>query len=157
MNGLRIILNNRRRYVFSAGMAAVLVLLAGGANGLALVPLTVRCVPSASLDPNCTAATTYPTIQAAVTAAIAGDVVVVGPRTYHESVIIDETGHSRDHLSLPGAQAGNDGRLGRHDPTNSRTIMPGPHHRARVTAFTRVGSSTRSSLRTHFTEIRRPP
>ena len=113
---LHIMLNNRSRFVISAAMGALLVLLAGGANAGA-PPVTVRCVPNPSVNPGCTALTSYPTIQAAVTAASFGDAIFVGPGTYNESVtIIDETTHLRDGLSLFGAQAGNDARVDRHGP-----------------------------------------
>jgi hypothetical protein len=36
--------------------------------------------------------------------------------------MIDETGHSRDHLSLLGAQAGNDARADRHDSTKESIV-----------------------------------
>jgi hypothetical protein len=92
-------------------MAAVFVLLAGGANALALLPpYHVRCVPNHTINSSCTA-TDYPTIQAAVTAASSGDIVLVAPGTYHESVTIN-TGN----LSLLGAQTGNDARVGRQVP-----------------------------------------
>jgi len=121
MNRLPIMLNNRKRFVFLAAIAAVLVLLSGGANALAIVGYTVRCVPSHTINANCTA-TDYPTIQAAVTAAVSGDIVLVAAGYYNESVVIDETGHSRDHLSLLGAQAGNDARVGRHDPSKESIV-----------------------------------
>jgi parallel beta-helix repeat protein len=117
MNTLRITLNNRKRFVISAALAAAFVLLAGGANALATTN-TVRCVPTASLNPNCTAATTYPTISAALAApAVLGDVIVVGPGKYPESVTISIPG-----LSLFGAQAGNDAREDRHDPTKESVV-----------------------------------
>jgi len=121
MKRLHIMLNNRKRFVFLAAMVAVLVLLAGGANALAFVGYTLRCVPSHTINSSCTA-TDYPTIQAAVTAANPGDTILVAPGTYHESVMIDETGHSRDHLSLLGAQAGNDARADRHDSTKESIV-----------------------------------
>ena len=73
MNRLRIILNNRRRFVFLAAMAAVLVFLAGGANALGFAVYTVRCVPSHTINSSCTA-TDYLTIQAAVNAAKRGSI-----------------------------------------------------------------------------------
>ena len=117
MNRLHIMLNNRRRFVISAAIAAVLVLCAGGAN--AVTPLTVRCVTktSASPNPSCTALTTYSTIQAAVTAAASGDIIVVGPGTYTEYVTINT-----DSLSLFGAQAGKDAREDRHDSKKESTV-----------------------------------
>jgi hypothetical protein len=112
-------LNNRRRFVISAAVAAVLVLLAGGANALAAA--TVRCVTktSASPNPNCTAAATYPTISLAVAAAVGGDIIVVGPGTYNESVTISIP------IFLFGAQAGKDARYGRHDPTKESIVDAG--------------------------------
>ena len=119
---LHIMLNNRRRFVISAAMAGVLVLLAGGASALAQP--TVWCVTKTGPSPNpsCTAATTFATIQEAVSDANADDIIFVGPGTYNESVTIDETNHPRDGLSLFGAQAGNDARLDRHGP---ETIVNG--------------------------------
>jgi hypothetical protein len=108
-------LNNRKRFVFLAALAAVLVLLAGGANALA-VP-AVRCVPNVTVNPGCTASTTYPTIQAAVTAANPGDPIFVGPGKYNESVTISKGG-----LSLFGAQVGNDARTGRYDRTKESIV-----------------------------------
>jgi pectin methylesterase-like acyl-CoA thioesterase len=87
-------------------MAAVFLLLAGGANALAN---TVWCVPKASLNPACTALTTKLHIQDAVSAAASQDVIVVGPGKYNESVSITTA-----NLSLLGAQAGNDARDDRH-------------------------------------------
>jgi len=123
---LHIILNNRRRFIISAAMAAILVLVAGGANALAQP--TVWCVTKTGPSPNpsCTASTTFPTIQAAVSDAKADDIIFVGPGTYSESVTIDGTGHSRDGLSLFGAQAGNDARLDRHGPESIVNGMGNP-------------------------------
>jgi len=117
---LHIMLNNRRRFVFSAAMAAVLVLRAGGANAGFPSPVTVRCVTKTSIspNPNCTPSTTYTTISAAIGApALPGDVIFVGPGTYNESVTI-----STPTLSLLGAQAGNDARVDRHDPTKESIV-----------------------------------
>jgi hypothetical protein len=105
-------------------MAAVFVLLAGGANALAN---TVWCVPSASLNPSCTSGTTFSHIQSAVSVASAGDVVVVGPGYYNESVDIETY-----NLTLLGAQAGKDARQGRNgrwqesivDATNQTAAPP---------------------------------
>ncbi len=121
MNRLRAILNSRKRFVFLAAMAAVVVFLGGGANALAIAPYTVRCVPSHTINTSCTA-TDYATIQAAVTAAYSRDTILVAAGIYPESVTIDETGHNRDHLSLLGAQAGNDARVDRHDPSKESIV-----------------------------------
>ncbi len=110
---LYIMLNNRRRFVFSTAMAAVFVLLAGGANALAAP--TVRCVTTLSVNPSCTVA--YGTIGAAVSAASIGDTIFVGPGTYNESVTIT-TGF----LGLFGAQAGNDARVGRQNPAKESIV-----------------------------------
>jgi len=107
MISLHIMLNNQRGFVISTAMAAVLVLLAGGANAGAPPPITVRCVPNVSINPGCVVA--YSTISLAVTNALSGDAIFVGPGTYNESVTISTPG-----LSLFGAQAGNDARLDRH-------------------------------------------
>jgi parallel beta-helix repeat protein len=106
MNKLRITLKDRKRFVCPAAMAAVLVLLAAGANALA-VNNTVWTVSKASSNLTCSAPshTTCNTISAAVSAALSGDIIVVGPGKYNESVTI-----STDSLSLFGAQAGRDPR-----------------------------------------------
>jgi hypothetical protein len=114
MNKLRIMLNNRKHFLVSAALAAVLVLVAGGAK--ALIPPTVRCVPSLSVNPSCAVA--YPTISAALGApAQPGDTIFVGPGTYNESVTI-----AVGPILLLGAQAGNDARVGRHDPTKESIV-----------------------------------
>lgn len=123
MNRLRIMLNNRKRFVFLAAMGAVLLLLASGANALPFAGYRVLCVPSHTINAGCyVPVTEYATIQAAVTAANPGDTIYVAPGTYLESVTIDETGHSRDGLSLLGAQAGNDARVDRHDPKKESIV-----------------------------------
>jgi parallel beta-helix repeat protein len=95
-------------------MAVLIVLFAGGANALAN---TVWCVPSASLNPACTAATTKPHIQDAVSAASNSDVIVVGPGHYNETVLIT-TGL----ISIFGAQAGRDARVDRNNPANESIV-----------------------------------
>jgi parallel beta-helix repeat protein len=108
MNKLRIRLNARKRFVCAAAMAAVFLLLAGGANALAN---TVWCVPKASLNPACTALTTKAHIQDAVSAASPQDVILVGPGHYNETVAI-----GIPYLTIMGAQAGRDEREDRHGP-----------------------------------------
>ena len=128
---LRIILNNRKRFVFSAVLAAVLVLLAGGATALAQP--TVRCVTKTGPSPNpsCTALTTYASIHDAVNAASPFDIIVVGPGTYPESVTIPVS------LSLFGAQAGKDARVDRHDTTKESIVDASgkPHGAGHGAAF----------------------
>jgi hypothetical protein len=104
-------LNNRRRFVLSAAMGAVFVLLAASAN--AGVPaVTVWHVSKSSSNATCTiSATTCNTIGSAVSAAQADDIIVVGPGTYNELVTINTMA-----LNLLGAQAGNDARVDRHGP-----------------------------------------
>src|SRR5437763_11758768 len=51
-------------------------------------------------------AMTYPTIQAAVTAALPGQTITVDPGVYNESVIVD-----KPMITIDGAQAGVDARL----------------------------------------------
>jgi hypothetical protein len=46
---------------------------------------------------------TFKTIQAAVTAAQSNDTILVDPGTYKEQVLIDNTGHSRDNLTIEGS------------------------------------------------------
>ena len=85
---LHIMLNNRWRFVISAVLGSLIVLLAGSANALGgLPPVTVRCVPSHTINSSCSA-TDYPTISAAVGVAVSGDAILVGPGTYNESVTI---------------------------------------------------------------------
>lgn len=91
----------QRPLCISLASFAFLFIFAGSADSFAA---TVRCVPNASLDSSC-APTNYPTIQAAVTASAAGDIVLVGPGTYHEHVTVPQ-----NDLVLLGAQAGNDPR-----------------------------------------------
>ncbi len=116
---LHIMLNNRRRFVISAAMGALLVLLAGGANAGVPPPVAVRCVPNLSVNPSCAVA--YGTISLAVTNALSGDAIFVGPGTYDESVTISTPG-----LSLFGAQAGNDARVDRHGPESIVNGMGNP-------------------------------
>ena len=109
-----IMLNNRKRFVFSAALAAGLVLLAGGANALAY---NVICVPNVGVNPSCTAAPSPHTISKAVSTAAPFDIIFVGPGTYHESVTI-----STPAISLFGAQAGNDAREDRHDASKESIV-----------------------------------
>jgi parallel beta-helix repeat protein len=102
MNRLHVMLNNRKRFLFSAALAGVLVLLAGGANALAN---TVWCVPNTSISSACTSGHGHIHIQSAVYAASEGDVILVGPGTYHETVYVD-----KENISIFGAQAGKDAR-----------------------------------------------
>ena len=125
MNSLRITLNNRKRFVFSAALAAVFVLLAGGANALA-VNNNVWTVSKSSSNNTCqltpTLVTTCNNITSAVNAALSGDIIVVGPGQYNESVTIPST---KDSLSLFGAQAGRDAREDRHDLTKESIVDAG--------------------------------
>jgi parallel beta-helix repeat protein len=97
-----------------AAVAALLVLLAGGAN---LLAKTVWCVPTVNVNASCTTATTKAHIQDAVYAASAGDVIVVGPGTYNETVDVDV-----EDLSIFGAQAGQDARWGRYNPAQESIV-----------------------------------
>ena len=112
---LHIMLNNRKRFVFSAALAAAFILLAGGANALAITTWTVSKTSTNTTCSTIPLVTTCNTIQSAVTAASSGDVILVGPGTYNESVVIDESGNNRDGLTLLGAQAGRDARVGRNE------------------------------------------
>jgi hypothetical protein len=118
MNKLRIMLNNRKRFVLSAALAALLVLMVGVANALAN---TVWKVSASSSVADCSAGptpvTTCSTIQSAVNAASRGDVILVGPGVYNETV-----GIGKANLSLLGAQAGRDARVDRHDPTKESIV-----------------------------------
>jgi parallel beta-helix repeat protein len=103
-------LNNRKRFVISAALAALFVLLAGGANALATTN-TVWCVPNASVSPACTSGAGKVHIQDAVGLAQPGDVIIVGPGKYYESVTV-----LTSDLTILGAQAGKDAREDRHGP-----------------------------------------
>lgn len=117
MNLPRATLHQRISPVFMAVMAAVLVLISGGANALALLPpIHVRCVPSHTINSSCIAID-YSTIQAAVSAAWSADVILVAPGKYNESVTI-----TQNNLSLLGAQAGNDARIDRYDPEKESIV-----------------------------------
>jgi len=123
MKRLGMLLNCGKRFWFLTAMAAVLVFLSGDVTARAIIiEGTVRCVPQASVNPACTAATTYPTIQAAVTAAYPYDIIYVGPGKYNESVTINETGQSRDNLKLMGAQAGHDARFRQTYPSQESIV-----------------------------------
>ena len=119
MNRLKIRLNDGKRFLFPAALAAVWVLLMGGANALATTN-TVWTVTKSSSNPTCSRTpslvTTCNTIQSAVTAAESGptygDVVVVGPGRYNETVEVSSTGL----LTILGAQAGRDARVDRNEP-----------------------------------------
>jgi hypothetical protein len=104
-------------------LSKVSLLAAGLVFGAALpAHAAVRCVNST--DPRCTASS--PTIQAAVTAVGPGDIIIVGPGTYNESVSIPA---GKNGISLFGAKAGVD----------PRTTPVGP---ASVVDGTGTGSST---------------
>jgi hypothetical protein len=111
-------LNNRKRFVISAALAAVFAVLAGGANALAT---TVWTVSKASSNTTCSSITVPPvttcnTIGSAVGAATNGDVIVVGPGKYNESLTITVP------LSIFGAQAGKDARVDRHDSSKESIV-----------------------------------
>jgi parallel beta-helix repeat protein len=113
MNSLRITLNDGKRFLAAAGLAAVLVLLVGGANALAN---TVWCVPNTSISTACTPGDGKTHIQDAIyfsgsNVASPGDVVLVGPGYYNETVYVPVS-----NLSILGAQAGKDARLRPNDP-----------------------------------------
>jgi len=114
MNSLHMRLNDRRHFVCPAALAVLLVLFAGAANALAN---TVWCVPTVNVNASCTAASTKAHIQDAVYAASAGDVIVVGPGLYNETVYVD-----KDNLSIFGAQAGRDARWGRYNPAEESIV-----------------------------------
>jgi parallel beta-helix repeat protein len=115
MDTLRITLNDRKRFVFSAATAALLVLLAGGSNALATTVWTVSKASSNTCS-TIPLVTTCNTIGSAVSVALAGDIVVVGPGTYNETVYIYNT------ITLLGAQAGNDARVDRLDPSRESIV-----------------------------------
>ena len=119
-------MNGRKGLACSAAVIVVFVLLAGVANALAITgpkprprnsthkakvvanttgTNTVWCVPNVNVYPSCTNATTFTHIEDAVEAASDGDVVMVGPGRYNESVDVETC-----NLSIFGAQAGRDAR-----------------------------------------------
>lgn len=115
MNRLRITFDSRRHFVFLATMAALFFLLAEGANAQSL---TVRCVPKHTINSSCyVPATEYTHIQDAVNAANSGDIILVASGYYPESVTINT-----DSLSLFGAQAGNDARVGRQNTAKESIV-----------------------------------
>jgi hypothetical protein len=117
MKRLRVVLNNQKLFPLSVALAAVWVLLAGGANALG-TNNTVWTVNKASSNLICSAPSyTCNTISAAVAAAASGDIIVVGPGTYNESVAINT-----DSLSIFGAQAGRDARQRRDDPARESIV-----------------------------------
>ena len=105
--------SNLWRIWLSFRLSVVFLCLAGGANALA----AVQCVNTTS--PGCTVATTFTTIQAAVTAAVPGDLILVGAGAYHETVQVPPT---KPGLVLLGAQAGVDARTGRGTPSKESVV-----------------------------------
>jgi parallel beta-helix repeat protein len=97
-------LSNRKRFLFSAALAAVLLLLAGGGKALATTN-TVWCVPDTSISTACASGAGQSYIQDAVSSAISGDVILVGPGYYNETVYVNVS-----NLYIFGAQAGKDAR-----------------------------------------------
>jgi parallel beta-helix repeat protein len=130
MNTPRIMLNNRKRFLFSAALAAVLLLLAGGANALAATN-TVRCVPKTSISTVCTSGAGESYIQDAVSNAKSGDVILVGPGYYNEWVYVNVS-----NLCIFGAQAGKDAR-NRHESGKESIVdaSPGAYGYANGAAF----------------------
>jgi len=114
MNSLHMRRNERRHFASSVALAVLLVLFAGAANALAN---TVWCVPTVNVNASCTTATTKAHIQDAVYAASEGDVIVVGPGYYNETVYVDT-----DNLSIFGAQAGRDARWGRYNSAEESIV-----------------------------------
>jgi parallel beta-helix repeat protein len=93
-----------------AAVAGVVVLFLGGTKAGAVTVWSVSKTSSVASCSSSPLVTTCNTIQSAVNAASSGDVIRVGPGTYNESVMISESGHNRDGLTLLGAQAGRDAR-----------------------------------------------
>ena len=117
MNGQILLMNDRKRFLLWAAVAAVVVLVSGGENVLAY---NVICVPNMGVNPSCTVAPSPHTIQEAVTYASPFDIIYVGPGTYNENVVINTAS-----ISLFGAQAGNDARVDRHDPSKESIVNAG--------------------------------
>jgi hypothetical protein len=116
MNRLRIRLTDQKRFVCSAALAAVLVLLAGGAKALATTN-AVWCVPNTKISTACTSGDGKAHIQDAVSAASPGDIILVGPGHYNETVDIQAS-----NMSIFGAQAGKDARVDRNDPSKESIV-----------------------------------
>jgi len=126
MNGPAFRWNDRKRFLCAAAMAAVFLLLAGGANALAN---TIWCVTKTAYVPNpaCTPATTFTTISAVLTPTtphptppgpvMPFDVIVVAPGYYNESLLVIVA-----NVSILGAQAGRDARVGRWNPANESIV-----------------------------------
>jgi len=120
VNRLRIMLDHYKGFGSSAVLAALFVFLAGGANALAGIrPQAVWTVSKTSSVSTCVypSATTCNTIGAAVSVAAPGDVILVGPGKYNESVYIDTPD-----LFLFGAQAGKDARVGRDNQSKESIV-----------------------------------
>ena len=105
------------------GIGSAIVL----AFGLVAAPAfsqTVRCVNST--DPSCTVS--YPTIQDAVNASMAGDTILVGTGTYGPLIIVDRT------LTIRGAASGTSGC----DPSRpvfmGESVLNDPHGAFQITA-----------------------
>jgi parallel beta-helix repeat protein len=113
-------LNNRKHFLFSAALTAVLLLFAGGAKALAATN-TVWCVPNTSISAACTSGMGKTHIQDAVYApAQSGDVILVGPGYYNETVDVNVS-----YLYIFGAQAGRDAR-NRHESWKESIVDASP-------------------------------
>ena len=102
MSTLHVMSNSRKHFLFSAALAVVLILFAGGAKAVTITN-NVWCVPNTSISTACTGEATH--IQDAVYDALAGDVILVGPGYYHEWVNVNVS-----NLYIFGAQTGKDAR-----------------------------------------------
>jgi parallel beta-helix repeat protein len=117
MDGLHRRVNFGKAFIGSAVVAALFaVLFPIGAMGTN--PFTVWHVSKSSSNVTCTISnTTCNTISSATEAASDGDVILVGPGTYNESVDIEKY-----NLTFRGAQAGRDARTRRFNP-NQESIV----------------------------------
>ena len=113
----RIMLSARKRFARAVALAAVFVLLAGGASALANTVWHVDKTSSTNCSNTPPVVTTCNTIQSAVGATSLYDVVVVAPGYYNETVYI-----SQGFISILGAQAGRDARQDRHNSANESIV-----------------------------------
>ncbi|OEV07733.1 hypothetical protein AN219_31835 [Streptomyces nanshensis] len=102
------------KYLLTSGMVALLWATGLASPASATQAVIVVGTPSATCsNPQ------HATIQAAVTAAAAGDTIRVCPGTYNESVNVTKS------LVFRGARAGVDARSGRTNPAQESVVQPG--------------------------------
>jgi hypothetical protein len=105
-----------KNYFFTIVASATLLFAGAGPAHAVATTLVVDDDGMATAADCDDTAMAYVAIQAAVDAASAGDVVLVCPGTYNESVTIDKQ------LTMMGAQSGTDARSGRTDASAESTV-----------------------------------